>query len=224
MVDDDAPTASRDPTDGAGRSPAEAHCPHCGAAAERGQLVCLECGSRIALTYRRPPSWKVPVAICAAVVALFVIGAVVAVAAIGNDAKREVAAAPPRPQSPAKATRQRAPAKRESAGAAGRGDSAGPATAIVRRGALYTWPGALTGFTVVINTAQDRSSAMTFAESAARSRVAKVGVIRADDFRGLPKGFYVVFAGYYAAREPADQATARLGKRFPGAFTQSIKR
>ena len=33
----------------------DASCPTCGAPAERGQLVCLECGSRIALAYKRPP-------------------------------------------------------------------------------------------------------------------------------------------------------------------------
>ena len=45
-------------------------CPRCGAPAERGQLVCLECGARIALVYRRPPSWKMPVAITAVVALL----------------------------------------------------------------------------------------------------------------------------------------------------------
>ncbi len=48
----------------------DVHCPRCGAAAERGQLVCLECGARVALVYRRPPSWKVPVAITAVVALL----------------------------------------------------------------------------------------------------------------------------------------------------------
>ncbi|MEJ7715411.1 MAG: hypothetical protein WKF40_06790 [Thermoleophilaceae bacterium] len=49
-------------------------------------------------------------------------------------------------------------------------------------------------------------------------------MIRADDFRTLPKGFYVVFAGRYDSRRQATQATIRLGKRFSGAFTQRIKR
>ena len=203
-----------------GGPPAQEHCPRCGATAERGQLVCLECGSRVALTYRRAPSWKVPVAISAVVVTLFLLGAVVAVVAIGDDARREVSAAPPRPQSAGKATKAKAPTPTRPKADA----EPGRATDIVRQGALYAWPRALVGFTVVINTAEDRAAATSFAESAARSRPAKIGVIRADDFRTLPKGFYVVFAGRYDTRRQATQATIRLGKRFSGAFTQRIKR
>ncbi len=208
-----------------GRPPAQEHCPHCGATAERGQLVCLECGSRVALTYRRAPSWKVPVAISAVVVTLFLLGAVVAVVAIGDDARREVSATPPRPQPAGKATKTKAPSPAQPSPAQPKADARpGRATDIVRQGALYAWPRALVGFTVVINTAEDRAAATSFAESAARSRPAKIGVIRADDFRTLPKGFYVVFAGRYDTRRQATQATIRLGKRFSGAFTQRIKR
>lgn len=205
----DEPHASAEETD----RPAEQHCPNCGAPAERGQLVCLECGARIALTYRRPPSWKVPVAILVVVVALCALGAALAVTAIGDDAKKEVSAAPPHPRTPPSR-----PAKPKAA------RPAPAASALTRQGGLYAWPSTLTGFTVAINSTQDEGSARTFAQSAATTRPAKVGVIRGDDFRTLPKGFYVVFAGYYATREQADAATARLGKRFKGAFVQPVKR
>src|SRR4051812_25720339 len=45
----------------------DASCPHCGEPAEKDQLVCLRCGGRIALDYRRPPGWKLPTAIVAGV-------------------------------------------------------------------------------------------------------------------------------------------------------------
>src|SRR3954468_852593 len=45
----------------------DAPCPHCGEPAEKDQLVCLRCGGRIALDYRRPPGWKLPTAIVAGV-------------------------------------------------------------------------------------------------------------------------------------------------------------
>jgi hypothetical protein len=77
---------------------------------------------------------------------------------------------------------------------------------------------------VVINSTEDRASATQFARSAAKSKPAKLGVLRADDFKSLPKGFYVVFAGHYDSRARADQATARLGRRYSGAFTQSVER
>lgn len=73
----------------------DATCPTCGAPAERGQLVCLECGGRIVLAYRRPPSWKIPVAITVIVLVLAGAGGVAAYQAIDDDAEQEVAATPP---------------------------------------------------------------------------------------------------------------------------------
>lgn len=69
-------------------------CPTCGAPAERGQLVCLECGGRIALAYRRPPSWKLPVAITAIVLLLVGAGGVAAYQAIDDEAQQEIAETP----------------------------------------------------------------------------------------------------------------------------------
>ncbi len=191
-------------------------CPRCGAEAERGQLVCLECGARVALVYRRPPSWKVPVAITAVVALLLGAGAFAAVSALSDEADREVAAAPPRPKPVAATT-----ATTTETGAPAETGADGP---LVREGALWRWPRTLEGFTVVINSTEDRASAVRFARGAARSRPAKLGVIRADDFGTLPKGFHVVFAGFYASRAGADQATARLGRRYQGAFTQAVQR
>ncbi len=194
-------------------------CPRCSAEAERGQLVCLECGARIALVYRRPPSWKVPVAITALVALLLGGAAFAAVSALSDEADREVAAAPPRPK----------PATTESAATGTEAETGAEATeagseAIVRDGALYRWPRSLEGFTVVINSTEDRVSAIAFARSAAGSKAAKLGVISADDFKTLPKGFFVVFAGFYDSRAKADRATARLAVKYKGAFTQAVQR
>ncbi len=56
--------------------------------------MCLECGSRVALGYRRPPSWRVPAAILAGVVVLAVGGTAFAIKRIGDDAEREVRRTP----------------------------------------------------------------------------------------------------------------------------------
>src|SRR3954454_18879228 len=42
-------------------------CPNCGAHADPGQLVCLECGARLALDYRRPRGWRPAAAVIAVV-------------------------------------------------------------------------------------------------------------------------------------------------------------
>jgi len=69
-------------------------CPTCGAPVERGQLVCLTCGGRVGLQYRRPPRWQVPVVLAGVVVVLAVVGVFVALQTASGDAKDEVAAGP----------------------------------------------------------------------------------------------------------------------------------
>ena len=175
--------------------------------------MCLECGSRVALDYRRPPSWRVPAAIVGAVVLLVLGGTAFAIKRIGDDAERDV---------------RRTPVKvGGSAGAKAPGEKNKKAAAkpeLVKSGAFYAWPRDLRAFTVVLHSAQDRPSAEEFARSASEGAPAKIGVIRADDFKSLPQGTYVVFAGRYPDRATADAATARLKERFSGAFPQLVER
>jgi len=247
-------------TDKSSQSPARAQtpCPACGAQAERGQLICLECGSRIALRHRRPPSWKVPVGILAVVTVLAGAGAVLAYEAIDDEARREAGAAPPRVESAADKSAEpepepepegKAPAEqprsqpsepslgtgdsdaRDSAGADPADDRqpAGeqPAAAdgeLVPDGKLFTWPRDLEGFTVVVQSTEDRQSATTFANLVAQSNDGEVGVIDSADFRTVPRGFFVVFVGSYENRAGAQRAAARLGTRFQGSFPQAVRR
>src|SRR4051794_23463604 len=69
-------------------------CPNCGAPADPRQLMCLECGSRLALDSQRPPSWRLPAAIVAVVLLIVGIGVVVALAAVTDDANKTTASAP----------------------------------------------------------------------------------------------------------------------------------
>jgi zinc-ribbon domain len=74
----------------------EAVCPECGAPADSGQLVCLECGARIALGQGRPTGWKRPAAIVAIVGLVAAGGAGIGYRALLHDAEDEAAATPPR--------------------------------------------------------------------------------------------------------------------------------
>ena len=180
--------------------------------------MCLECGSRIALAYRRPPSWKIPVAISAVLLLLAGAGGVLAYQAIDDEAEREVAA------TPLKVSDRAGTAKEAASTTPDEADPDAATGALVKDGPLYTWPRDLEGFTVVLLSTEDRESADDFAASAAESGSEKIGVIRSNDFETLPQGFFIVFAGQYPDREKADAAAARLDRRFPGAFTQTVRR
>lgn len=183
-------------------------CPTCGAPTADDQLVCLECGSRVALDYRRPPSWRVPVAIIAAVVLLIAVASAIALNRIGDDAEREIGRTPIKSGSGKKDDARERPAE----------------PALVKQGALYTWPPDLDGFTVVLQRTEDRPSAEEFARSASEGAPAKIGVLRTDDFTNLEGGFFVVFAGRYESRRLAEAAAERLDERFAGAVPQAIER
>jgi septal ring-binding cell division protein DamX len=223
------------------RPKTEIPCPTCGAPAEPGQLICLECGSRIALSYRRPPSWRVPIAIVSVVVLAAAAGIYFGVEAIQDDADQDLAArsAPAEPreeqtgggaeggereqarepaeEQPAereRSDRERAERERESARA-----EAPPAGA----GGVRAWPRGEDAFTVVILSAQDRPSARAFAQSAGQAGTT-AGVLEADDYPSLSAstGFWIVFVGTYPNRARADAAAARLGRRFAGAYPQFV--
>ena len=201
----------------------DSSCPTCGARAQDGQLVCLECGSRIALAYRRPPSWKIPVAIAVLVGLLALAGAVLAYQAIGDDAKEEAASAPLKPKLEAAKADTAATAKADTR-AAETSATSGSVGGLVPKGRLYTWPRDLSAFTVVLLSTEDRASAVAMANSVADSKTTKTGVIRSEDFETLPQGFYIVFGGSYETRASADRAAARLGATYQGAFTQVVRR
>jgi hypothetical protein len=176
-------------------------CPACGAATAPGQLVCLECGSRVGISRRPPPGWKAPLAISVVVIAAFTVAVLVALGAINDDARSEVAAAPPRP----------------AAAAPSEGG-------LVKRGELYAWPARLQGYTVALGSDPRRLGATTIAREAVRSTAAQVGVISAADFSSLPDRGFVVFAGRYRTRVLADRAASGLRGRFPSAVTRRVRR
>jgi hypothetical protein len=206
-------------------------CPSCGAPAEHGQLVCLECGGRIALDYRRPPGWKLPAAVVALVLLAGAAGFAIGLNEITSDAESEVASEPP--GKPAGRETPRPGRRQPKPGANRRGERpartrrprprrrprARPRRAV--RGAVSGWPARRNAFTVVILSAGDRPGAVSFARGLARNRV-RAGVLRSDDYTSLEPGFWIVFSGVYRRRAQAEEAAARLGQRYNGAFPQFV--
>jgi SPOR domain len=189
-------------------------CPACGAPADEGQLVCLECGTRLALDYRRPSGWKPAAAIVAVV--LLIAGAAFAITliAVDDDAEDEVADTRAGRERPA--TRERATADRRGSERRERRRESAPT-----RAGISSWPATRNGFTVVLLSAGDEATARNVARNV-RADGVDVGVLRSDDYSSLAPGFWIVFSGVYGTREQAERAASRLGTRYSGAFPQFV--
>jgi septal ring-binding cell division protein DamX len=193
---------------------AGSECPNCGAHADPGQLVCLECGARLALDYRRPQGWR-PAALVVGIVLLVAMAAfALTLVTVDDDAREEVAATKAGKAKPAATANQANPRKNESP-ARERRDSTSTS------GGVPTWPENRDGFTVVLLSTGDEASARAFARSARRGDV-DAGMLRSDDFSSLEKGFWIVYAGVYRTRAQAERAAGRLGSRFSGSYPQFV--
>jgi hypothetical protein len=222
----------------------EASCPHCGEPAEKDQLVCLRCGGRIALDYRRPPGWKLPTAIVAGVALIAAVAFGWALREITDDAKTEVAKAPaakpvppPGPTAAERAAQRRDQARHQAADrrqaaadrkstsktkrrAAARKSPARPSPA----GAVDvagTWPTGKNGFTVILGSTDNPGSAKDTTRQARQAGV-RAGYLRSNDYPSLQKGFWYVYGGVYKTRGKAEKAAARFGRGYPGAYVQWV--
>jgi eukaryotic-like serine/threonine-protein kinase len=221
------------------RTPGEVTCPACGAPADQGQLVCLKCGSRMALDYRRPFGWKLPVAIVTAVLVLTGGGLAFALSEINDDAKTELAKEPPA-RAPAGGEERRDKDEGEKGGGEDEGDRRDeakrepkphepkpakrepkPAKRSPAPARPGTWPRGRSGYTVVLASTEDRRSAVSLVRNV-RQRGNSAGYLRSNDYSSLEPGFWIVFSGVYRTRAQAARAANRLGRAFPGVFPQFV--
>jgi DNA-directed RNA polymerase subunit RPC12/RpoP len=211
----------------------EESCPNCGEPVERRQLVCLNCGGRIAL--RERTAWvREPVtAVAAALVVLIVIGAAMFGFAIseltsgdgdagagGNQAPRAAAEGPAvvsGGEQPARKAEE-APAVTETAPAV---TETTPETA-PSADSVPGWPEGVKAHTVVLVTSSDHAAALNVAKEA-RSTGLEAGLIRSDPY-DLGSGLWIVFSGRFTTREGAQRQAAQLADRYPGAYPQLVQR
>ena len=184
-------------------------CPHCGAPAERGQLVCTECGTRIALKEeggdRRRRLDNAPA--IAVLLTVVVIGAAAfgfALSELTDDSGDNSAAADkPKAQPPPTTETDTGTAQQPS------------------HSLLLTWPKGVTAYTVVLVTTGDKPGATRVAREAAQTGL-EAGVLRSDDY-GLGEGFWIVFAGRFDTQASAESQASNLAARYPGAYAAQVK-
>lgn len=196
------------------KSKPDATCPHCGGPAEKDQLVCLRCGGRIALDYRRPPGWKLPAAIVAAVALIAAVAFGWALREVTDNAKSEVASAPA-----GKPVAAPAPAKSAKPKAREAAPPQSPGAAAKQPG---TWPAGRSAFTVILVSSNDPRAASKLARGARRTGV-PAGYLRSNDYPSLQKGFWYVYAGVYRDRGQAERAAAKFGPGYSGAYVQYVR-
>jgi SPOR domain len=191
-------------------------CPSCGFEAEPGQLVCTNCGTRLALG--DPPAAR-NVAALVAVALILVLGAAASGFALSestsDDGDGDTPAAAQSPAPPAVAEGE--PQGSTQAGQPGTEAEQEPQ----RRSLLLDWPDDLTAHTVVLVTTSDRAAALRLARQAARSGI-EVGLLRGEDYN-LGAGLWVVFAGRFDTPEGASRQASDLAERFPGAYPQRVE-
>lgn len=216
-------------------APQTHRCPHCGAPAAAGQLMCLDCGSRLALGYKRPPSWRLPAAVVAAVLLIAGIGLAIALASGTDNANKTTAGTPTQPapaQAPADSpptASQPTPAPADSTTTttptAATGTTSGTTstpTPAPATPAATGWPPGKSGFTVILASMPTKAAADDKLEKAKAAGIASAAILHSDDFPTLNPGYWVVFDGQYDSVDQAQsQAAADRGK---GDFSDAYPR
>ena len=204
-------------------------CRSCGEPVDPRQLVCLNCGARVALKEHR--SWATePLApIAALLVVVIVIGAGLFGFAISeltsDDGGDEVAQ---QPAAEADAPRAQAPGDEGPAVVSGAEQETEASTETApaeepaaNPNAIPGWPAGVSAQTVVLVTTSDGPAARTVAREARRSGL-EAGLIRSDPYN-LGSGLWIVFTGRFDTREGAVRQAAGLQDRYPGAYPQLIQ-
>lgn len=205
----------------------ETPCPHCGDPVDPRQLVCLNCGGRIALRERailgrEPLPAAALVFILIAAMSGLLLGLGLASLTGGDDdgggggpAQQASATAPE-----ATAERTTTSTGQAEAPAVVGGGSQEKQTPARQRG-VPGWPKGLTAHTVVLVTSGDRAAALNVAKQARASGL-EAGLIRSDPY-DLGTGLWIVYSGQFTTAEGAQQQASQLAERYPGAYPQLIQ-
>jgi hypothetical protein len=218
----------------------EPRCRSCGEPVDPRQLVCLNCGARVALKEQR--SWATePLApLAAALVVLIVIGAGLfgfAIAELTSDegdgaeqaadvvSDERQASEEPGAEGPAvvSGTGQESKNSTKSAPEAEAPAETAPAEEpATDPNAVPGWPAGVRAHTVVLVTTSDGPAARRVAREARGSGL-EAGLIRSEPYN-LGSGMWVVFTGRFDTFEGAARQAAGLQERYPGAYPQLVQR
>ena len=198
-------------------------CPDCGNPVDRGQPFCLECGRRLSREYRRPPSWRIPLVLIAAVVIAAGVAAGYGITQLANtDTPAKDITVTTGPGGTTQADPGEAPPAPAPTPPPAQPQATTPAPAPSTPSGPTTWPEGEGAFTVVLLTTKDKKTADDTAQKAADSGQ-EAGVFKSDDFKRFEPGLYVVFSGQFDDVDAASSQAQQLGADNPGAYARFVE-
>ena len=210
----------------------EASCPNCGEPVEPRQLVCLNCGARVALRERTPLAHEPASALAAVIVSVIVVGAGLfgfAISELTSGDGDDGGGTPAANEQTSSASPEAGGGQRQSPGSARGGEAQAPAVVsgeqqgtTPRQTGVPGWPKGLTAHTVVLVTSSDRPAALRVAREARRTGL-EAGLLPSDPYN-LGTGLWIVYSGQFTTREGAARQASQLAGRYPGAYPQLIQR
>jgi predicted nucleic acid-binding Zn ribbon protein len=202
-------------------------CPTCGEPVDPHQLVCLNCGGRVALRERRSRTADPLVPVAVALIALVAIGAGLfgfAISELTSDEGDAAGqAAGPAPRETAEGPSVVSGSEQEPRTSPETATSEEPAPPRkANPSAVPGWPRGLRAYTVVLVSSSDGPAARRVARQARGSGL-EAGLIRSEPY-DLGSGLWIVFTGRFDTREGAVRQAAGLQDRYPGAYPQLVQR
>lgn len=221
--------------------PPERRCPRCGSAMAPDQEWCLACGAAAGTEVVEAEGWRVPLYLGGGLVALAVIGVIVAIVAL-SDQKQEVPAPTPTPVASAAPpgstvspipTTSAIPTITAVPTVDGGTVTPEPTDTVTPEpsptdtpdsgsGTFPGWTGSDGDYTIIIESAKSEAKANDVAQEAQDSGMT-VGVLNSDDFSSLNGGYWVVFTGDYSTKRDAEADLSGVRDTYGDAYIKSIK-
>ena len=219
--------------------PPERRCPRCGSTLAPDQEWCLACGAAADTEIVEARGWRVPLYLGGALVALAVIGVILAILALANR-EQEVGPNPTPSAAPPGATPTVPPATGTpsplptSTPPPSTEPSPSPEPTIEpeptidpnpspQTGSTFPgWTGADGDYTIIIESNRTQEGAEQVAQQA-QDAGETVGVLESDQFSSLNGGYWVVFSGTYTSESDAEADLDSLQETYPDAYVRQIK-
>src|SRR6478735_3413154 len=224
-------------------APPERRCPRCGSTLAPDQEWCLACGAAAGTEVVETSGWRVPIYLGGGLVALAVLGVILAIAALsnqeeptGNGTPTPAASAQPpgaTPTVPPAVTPIQPTPTPSVTPVPSETPTVDPnptetptpepsPTDTPDSGAFGGWTGSDGDYTIIIESADSVADAEKVAQKAQDAGLT-VGILNSDDYSSLNGGYQVVFSGTYASKSDAEADLDSVQADFSDAYVRQIK-